>query len=440
MSVGQVTHEIFHSKAIRNRILFTIAMLVVFRIAAHIPLPGADLSKLGNLLSGNQLLSIFSLLTGGGIEKLSIVMMGVSPYITASIIVQLLTVVVPKWEHLSKEGERGQRIINRWTRILTLPLGLIQAYGLLALLTSTQDGQTLFEQLGAGTMLWLMFLTTAGTMLLLWIGDLITESGIGNGISVLIFAGIVAGVPGLVSSYASLAMSGGDTTQIGVLLAAAIFTLAMIVLIVLVTDAHRKIPITYATKAAQGGASLASSSFIPIPVNQAGMIPIIFAVSLLALPGLLANYLQAAKTAWISESAKWVITNFTQNSAWYLLTYFLLIVAFTFFYVSVSFNPEQVAENIQKRGGFVPGLRPGKQTAEYLGTISRRLTLLGSFFIAIVAILPLSIRFFSSDTFGSTIPVLVSGAGLIIIVGVVLELVRQVNAQLLMQDYEKFSA
>lgn len=436
MTVGQITHEILHSKEIRKRILFTVWILFVFRLAAHIPIPGTDLQRLGTLLSGNQLLSIFSLLTGGGLDRLSIVMMGISPYITASIIVQLMTVIVPKWETLSKEGERGQRIINRWTRIITVPIGLVQAYGLLTLITTTTGGESIFTTLNAGIMLWMMFLTTAGTMMLLWLGDLITESGIGNGTSVIIFSGILAGIPGLVQQYAGLVSA--DSSQIYVLIAAAAFTLAMVVFIVLISDGQRKIPITYATKQMQGRVSN-ENSFIPIPVNQAGMIPIIFAVSLLSLPSLLANYLQAAKSEWLQTASKWVLQNFAQDSGWYLGTYFVLIIVFTYFYVSVAFNPEQVAENIQKRGGFIPGHRPGRQTAEFLGTVSRRLTLLGSLFIAIVALLPLTLRFVSDGSFGSTIPVLVSGAGLIIVVGVVLELVRQVNAQLMMQDYEKFS-
>lgn len=436
MTVAQITHEILHSKELRKRILFTVWILFVFRLAAHITIPGIDVQRVSSLLSGNQLFSIFSLLTGGGLDRMSIVMMGISPYITASIIVQLLTVIVPKWEQLSKEGERGQRIINRWTRIITVPIAFMQAYGLLSLLTSTGQGESLFTDSSASTIIWAIFIATTGTMLLLWLGDLITEKGIGNGTSVIIFAGILAGVPGLIQQYAGLVSV--DASQFYILLAAGAFTLAMIVFIVLISDGQRKIPITYATKAMQGRVSN-ESSFIPIPVNQAGMIPIIFAVSLLALPSLLANYLQVANSDWLKGASTWVMQNFTQDSGWYLGSYFFLIILFTYFYVSVAFNPEQVAENIQKRGGFIPGMRPGRQTADFLGKVSRRLTLLGSLFIAIVALLPLTMKFFSNESFGATVPVLVSGAGLIIVVGVVLELVRQVNAQLMMQDYEKFS-
>lgn len=439
MTVGQIVHEIFHSQTLRKRIFFTVWILLVFRLFAHIPVPGANLEGMSSLLSGNQLLSIFSLLTGGGLEQVSIVMMGVSPYITASIIVQLLTVIVPSWEQLSKEGERGQRIINRWSRILTIPLGLLQSYGLISLLVNqgSQSDVSIIDIAGASTVIYLMFIVTFGSMIMLWLGDLITERGIGNGISVLIFAGIVAGVPGLVQSYAQLVSA--DASQLFVLAAGALFALAMVVFIVVISDARRQIPISYAGRSLSGAKSLAGSSFLPIPVNQAGMIPIIFAVSLLSLPPLAANFLQNARTQWVADLAKWTLANFTSNSAWYLGSYFVLIVAFTYFYVSVSFNPEQVAENVQKRSGFIPGIRPGKQTAEYLGGVSRRLTLLGALFIAIVAILPLSLQLFSKASFAQTIPVLVSGAGLIIIVGVVLELVRQVNAQLMMQDYEKFS-
>lgn len=436
MTVSQVIHEIFHSKDIRRRIFFTIWILFVFRLAAHIPIPGVNVQQLGGEM--NALLSIFSLLTGGGLEQMSIVMMGLSPYITASIIVQLLTVVIPKWEQLSKEGERGQKIINKWTRVLTVPLAFIQSYGLIALLSQGTQGAQILSSNSISMILYMMFIATVGSMLMLWLGDLITENGIGNGISVIIFAGIIAGIPRIVAQYVELITV--DTSQVLPLIFAALFALALIVFIVLITDGQRKIPISYAGKSASGQSGLLGNSFIPIPVNQAGMIPIIFAVSLLALPPLLANFLKAAKTKWVADISNWIITSFTADSGYYLITYFLLIILFTYFYVSITFNPKQVAENIQKRGGFIPGIRPGKHTSEYLGNISKRLTLLGSVSIATVALLPMALPLLnSSSSTTNQIPVLISGAGLIIIVGVVLELVRQINAQLLMQDYQKFS-
>ena len=436
MTVGQVVHEIFHSRDIRRRIFYTLWILFAFRLIAHVPIPGANVQALGGEM--NQLLSIFSLLTGGGLEQLSIVMMGLSPYITASIIIQLLTVVIPKWEQLSKEGERGQRIINKWTRVLTVPLAFVQSYGLIALLSSGNEQQSILVSDSVGMIMFMMFIATTGSMLLLWLGDQITEKGIGNGISVLIFAGIISGVPRIVAQCAELITL--DSQQILPLIFAALFALALIVFIVLIADGQRKIPVSYAGKSVSGQSGILGNSFIPIPVNQAGMIPIIFAVSLLALPGLLANFLSAAKTKWVADISKWTVTNFIPSSPWYLITYFFLIIAFTYFYVSITFNPEQVAENIQKRGGFIPGIRPGKQTSKYLGGISRRLTLLGSFSIAIIALLPMAMPLLNESTgLTNQIPVLISGAGLIIIVGVVLELVRQINAQLLMQDYQKFT-
>lgn len=424
--------QIWHTKALRNKILFTLFALAVFRLVAHIPVPGASLEGISQVMERNQLLGVFSALTGGGVERFSIVLMGISPYITASIVLQLLTVVVPKLENLSKEGERGRQIINKYTRYLTVPLGLVQSYGMIALLSSGSQGISIFTSQSWTTIPFAMLIITTGTLFLMWLGEIISERGIGNGISILIFAGIISGIPGILGP--SLSLSTESATYLIPLIGIIIFTIILTGVIVIVTEAQRQIPVTYAGHSFRSSTKM--SSHIPIRVNQAGMIPIIFAVSVVALPGFLANFLQNAQTPWVQSVAKWFITQFNRGGSIYMLFYFTLVVAFTYFYVNLTFKPEQVAENIQRRGGFVPGIRPGRQTAEYLSAVLNRVTLLGSVFLGTVAILPYIIQALSSGLQAS-VPLLISGAGMIIIVGVVLEIIRQINAQLIMQDYDK---
>lgn len=423
--------QIWNSKDLRKKILFTIAIIVIFRLSTHITIPGINVQNLKDVLDQNRILGIFSLLTGGSVENFSIMLMGLSPYINASIIIQLLTVISPKLEALNKEGEQGRNKLNKYTRWLTVPLAFLQSYGTILILNSQG---TIIENINdPKVILPIMLTVTAGTVFILWLGELISEKGIGNGVSLLIFAGIVASIPTIVGQ--TLALSQQESEKLIPFIAIIIITILLTILIVLVTEAVRNIPITYA----RGSRGRGEQAAIPIRINQAGMIPIIFAVSIVSFPVVLARLFVAnSQTPWVVNVANFIINHLQNDRPAYLIIYFLLIIAFTYFYVSITFNPEQVAENIQKRGGFIPGLRPGKQTAEYLGKVSNRLNLFGGLFIASIALAPLLIQMvISGSTFGS-IPLLVSGAGMIIVVGVVLDLMRQINAQLVMHDYEKF--
>jgi len=423
--------DIWNTKTLRNRIGFTLFVIFIFRLLAHIPVPGANIENLSQVLERNQLLGVYSVLTGGGIEQFSIALMGISPYITASIILQLLTVVLPKLEQLSKEGEQGRRIINKYTRNLTVPLAFIQSYGMIQLINSTAGGNiSIIADMSAANILFTMLILTTGTLLLMWLGEIISEEGIGNGISIIIFAGIVANVPVLLGPALSLAKTNAANYMplIGVIA----FILLLTYVIIVINEGQRQIPITYAGRNMPGS----GFSHLPIRVNQAGMIPIIFAVALVALPGLLAGFFLEAKSEWTRNFANIIFNEFNSGGYIYITLYFLLVVAFTFFYVSIIFNPEQVADNIQRRGGFIPGIRPGKETAEYLAKVSSRITLFGAFFLGFIAILPIMFQNVISRT-SMNVPMLISGAGLLIIVGVVLEIIRQINSQLVMQDYDK---
>ncbi len=419
--------QLWRSEELRRRILLTLGLLFAYRVVAHIPVPGIDPYELSTILeSGGGLggvLSVFAALTGGGLDNLSIVLLGLSPYINASIIMQLSTVIFPKLEALSKEGEQGRQQINRYTRWLTLPLAFVQSYGFLLLLS--QSLGTNFIDTSFPSILLPMLYVTTGAVFLMWLGELITEKGIGNGISLIIFTGIVAGIP---SVLASMFYAGEGRLMAFYLFC--IVSLAMLVAIVLFTDAHRLIPITYANQ----GAGRGVQGNIPIRLNQAGMIPIIFAISLITLPSIIGQFLQTSERF---DGVSTFINAYLdpQNPTFiYIFAYFALVLGFTYFYVSVTFKPEEVAESIQKRGGFVPGTRPGKQTASLLARVSNRLNLWGGTFLGIVAIVPLLFTKFSDLTPQDLI---ISGSGLIIVVGVVMELIRQINAQLLAHDYEK---
>ena len=419
--------QLWHTEDLRRRFLITLGLLLVYRVVAHVTVPGTDPFALEQYLatrasSGTGAVGIFAALTGGAIDSFSVVMLGLSPYINASIIMQLCTVIFPKLEALSKEGVHGQQEINRYTRWLSLPLAFLQSYGFLVLLG--QGSGNLVDTSFPGVLFPMLFVT-AGSIFLMWLGELITEKGIGNGSSLIIFTGIVTDMP---TRLAGIFLAGQGTEAAFFLFI--IVALVTLIAVVLFTDAHRLVPITYANQ----GAGRGVQGGIPIRINQAGMVPIIFAVSLITFPAIIAQFLQTApRFQWL---VSWIQTylNSQNPSISYLLVYFLLVVGFTYFYVSVTFKPDDVAENIQKRGGFVPGIRPGPQTAKVLGRISNRLNLWGGTFLGIVAIIPL---IFAAYTNLSNTDFLISGSGLIIVVGVVLDLIRQVNAQMLAHDYEK---
>ena len=367
-------------------------------------------------------MGVFAALTGGAIDNFSVVMLGLSPYINASIIIQLCTVIFPKLEALSKEGASGQQQLNRYTRYFAIPLAFVQSYGFLILLG--QGGVQLVDLSFPGVLAPMLFVAT-GSIFLMWLGELITEKGIGNGISLIIFTGIVSGVPAVVSS-----MFIAGEGKMAAFYLFCIVSLAMLVAVVLFTDAHRLIPITYANQ----GAGRGVQGNIPIRLNQAGMIPIIFAISLITLPAIIAQFLSTAERFRPMVNFINVYINSQNPSVIYMALYFALVMGFTFFYVSVTFKPDDIADTIQKRGGFVPGVRPGKPTAELLARVSNRMNLWGGMSLAFVAIVPLIFTRYSAL---SSQDLIISGSGLIIIVGVVMELIRQINAQLLAHDYEK---
>lgn len=425
--------QIWNSKDLRKKILFTIGILILYRLIAHVPVPGVDITGLQAISARNELLQMFSLLTGGSAENFSVVLMGISPYINASIIVQLLTVVIPKLENLSKEGESGRRKINSYTRWLTLPLAFLQSYGMMILLNSQAKIPIISNIQDPTVVLPIMITLSAGTLLLVWLGEQISERGIGNGISLLIFASIISSVPEMIGKGLFLAQE--DQDKLIPFTVTVLLTIGLITIVILVTEAQRKVPLTYA---GSGMRSKTQQAFLPIRINQAGMIPIIFAVALISFPGILGQFLVNARSEWLREFGGTLTSVFQPGTTVYLMAYFLLVVAFTFFYVSITFNPEQVAENIQKRGGYVPGIRPGRQTSEYLGSVSNKLTLFGAFFLGFIALLPILLQFVFTTTALGSVPLLISGAGMIIIVGVVLDLIRQINAQLVMHDYNKF--
>lgn len=418
-------HQLWHTENLRRRILFTLGLLVVYRIVAHLPVPGTDPFALKQFLQSRDaggLIGVFAALTGGAVDNFSVVMLGLAPYINASIIIQLCTVIFPKLEAISKEGQQGQQQLNRYMRWLTLPLAFVQSYGFLILLS--RGGVQLIDTTFPAVLLPMIYVT-AGSVFLMWLGEIITEKGIGNGISMLIFTGIVANIPTQIS-----AMIVAGSSQRSAFILFAIVSLLMLIAVILFTDAHRLIPITYANQ----GAGRGVQGGIPVRLNQAGMVPIIFAVSLITLPVIVAQFLQTAPRFQFVVSFINTYLNASSPSYIYMVLYFLLVMAFTFFYVSVTFKPADIAESIQKRGGFVPGMRPGKQTADMLEKTSNRLNLWGGIFLGLIAIIPLLFTKFSTL---SSSNLLISGSGLIIVVGVVMELIRQVNAQMLAHDYDK---
>ncbi|NQU77633.1 preprotein translocase subunit SecY [Candidatus Falkowbacteria bacterium] len=417
--------QIFKIRDLRKSILFVLGMLVLFRLAAHVPLPGVDVEALRDLFSSNQILGLLNIMSGGAMRSFSLVAMGIGPYITASIIMQLLTMIVPALEELSKEGESGHQKINQYTRLLAVPLAVIQSYSMIILLQ--RSGRGIIGVLGPYQMLLMIATLAAGTMFLMWIGELITEKKIGNGISLIIFAGIVSQIP---TSIQQLVVTFDRSQLINMLFFAglAVITIAGVVYI---TEAQRNIPVSYAKRVRGNKMYGGTNTYLPLRVNQAGMIPIIFAISIILLPSMIAQFFQRANSVWMVKAAGFVIELF-QNQLFYGISYFVLVVAFTYFYTSVIFHPHQIAENLQRQGGFVPGIRPGNPTASYLGKVSQRIMLAGAMSLGLIAVLPLISKVFFTGI-GSLV---IGGASILIVVSVVLETVKQIEAQLEMREYE----
>jgi preprotein translocase subunit SecY len=425
--------QIWESKLLRTQILFTLAGLIVYRFIAAIPVPGIDLFAVRQVFASNSLLGVFSVLTGGSASNFSIVLMGISPYINASIIMQLMTVVIPKLEAMSKEGDAGRQKITSITRWLTLPLAFLQSYGMILLINNSVRGIQVIDTSNFMNVLPVMLIITAGTILLMWLGEIMTEYGIANGISILIFASILSGIPGILGQ--SLGLAKYNQSQLFSFIVVIFITLLMTAFVVIVSESQRNIPITYAGRSTAGRPGGAAA--IPIRINQAGMIPIIFAVSLITFPQVIASFLQNARSEWLRNVSTFILENFNQSGALYTFFLFLFVYGFTYFYVSITFNPVQIAENIQKRGGFIPGVRPGRHTAEFLQNVSSRLTFWGGLFLAFISVFPFILSGIFAQFQTGSVPLLIGGAGLIIIVGVVLEIVRRINTGLIMYDYDK---
>jgi preprotein translocase subunit SecY len=410
---------------VRKKLLFTAGIFVVFRIFAHIPVAGVDLVALKSLFSQSQFLGLLDVFSGGTLANFSVMALGLNPYINASIILQLLQMVFPKLEELAKEGESGTQKINQYTRLLTVPLALVQAVGMYALLRS----QHIITFLPTLKLIAFMLTMTAGTMFLVWIGELISEKGVGNGISLLIFAGIVGRLPVIFGQTVSTT----NSTNIFNLITFAVMALLVISSIVVINEATRQIAVYYAKRVRGNKMYGGQSTHLPLRVNQAGVIPIIFAVSMVLLPSLVANYLTASKVAIVHNIAVYVSTLFNPNGLFYNSLYFILVVGFTYFYTAVIFNPKKIAEEIQKYGGFIPGIRPGTPTANYLNYILTRITLAGALFLGLIAIFPTIAR---SITHMQNL--LLGGTGILIVVSVVLETIKAIEAQLVMRSYEGF--
>jgi len=420
--ITNALQSIFSIKDLRKKIIATLLLVLVYKFLSVIPIPGVNTTGLAAIIEGQKWLSFFSALMGWGLQNFSIILMGLSPYINAVIIIQLLWVIVPRIGELRKQGEQGQKKTTKYTRLLTLPIAFLQSYGMIILLNSLAGG-SIIDTSNTSVVLSAMVIATAGTIFLMWLGEIMTEYGISNGISIIIMAWVLSTTPGVISGYFS-------TQQFSLFAGLFLATLVIIYVIIKFTEGHRRIPIIYAKTGGE------EKSYFPIKVNQAGMIPIIFSISIITFPAILGQIL--ANTSWGNASAVGdiLVRYFSlDNPSWYFIViYFLLVLAFSFFYVSITFNTEEIAENIQKRGWYIPGIRPGEDTANYLQKVSNHLNFFGGWFLALIAVLPYVLGKF----LGQSVDLIVTGAGLIIIVSVLLDIIRRVDGEMKMFDYSKY--
>ncbi len=443
----EAVRNAFRLPDLRQKLFVTFGLLTLYRLAANIPLPGVDQDALASIFQGsdNILLNLLNFFSGGGLSRMGVMALGVYPYITASIILQLLIPIIPALEELSKEGESGRARINQYTLWLTIPLAVLQAIAQGTLLASQSSGLSVLPNWGfsGGDLLptlTLLIGMTAGTMLGVWLGQLITEQGIGNGVSLIIFAGIVSNVPyqlRLLSQNAAM------------LVVFAIITILTVMLIVWIQEGQRRIPVQYGkrVRTMRGNRMMmvgGQSTYVPLRVNTAGMIPLIFAQSLLILPSTLASYF-VGQTNWIGSVSTWIYQFFNPSNFFYWLFYFLLTVVFTYFYTDVLFRQQNLAESLQKQGGFIPGIRPGPRTESYLNGVLQRITLVGALFLGFIAVLPFLVGTLADTLFGGSSSLItgynsliISSSGLLIVVGVVLDTMKQIEAQLMMRNYEGF--
>ena len=416
---------IFKDPELRKKIFFVLGTLLIFRLVAVLPIPGVDTLRLKAFFEGNQFFGLLNIFSGGALDNLSVVMLGVGPYITASIIMQLLTMIIPRLEQIYKEeGEAGRQKFNMWTRWLTVPLAGLQTYGMISLFRS----QGIFGDLTGLELGTIILTATAGTVFLMWLGELITEKNIGNGVSIIIFAGIVASLPTSVSQTLII----WDPAKVFTYLGYAVFAVLVIAAVVFVTEGQRNIPVSYAKRVRGNRVYGGTSTHLPLRVNQAGVIPIIFAMSIMLFPGMIANFFVHASNPTVANIAT-SVDNIFKNQWFYGAAYFILVVLFTYFYTAVTFDPKNIAENLQKQGGFVPGIRPGQATAEYLHRVLNRITLTGALFLGAIAVLPFVVQ---GVTNLKTLTI--GGTGILIVVSVVIEIMKQIESQMIMRDYEGF--
>jgi preprotein translocase subunit SecY len=427
---------------LRRKLLFTLGLLLAFRVLASISIPGANPVALNDLFSGNSLLGLLNLFSGGGLQRFTIVALGLNPYINATIIMQLMTVVSVRLKELSKEGEIGRKKITRYTRWLTVPLAMLQAYGYLALFTNpqvTKDGAILSNPTGA-TEISIILTLTAGTIIAMWLGELITEYGVGNGVSLIIFVGIIGRLPAAIVGYGGT----GGTAHLVQLAVMTLIAVAVTAGVIEVQQAQRKVPVQSAQRVLNvrtGMASQGRRNFLPLRVNAAGVIPIIFAISIMTFPTIFANLFQSS-SGWTLAVSSWITTNWQATGGFIPLNflyngiYFLLVMGFTYFYTAIVFDPVDVADNLKKQSTFIPGIRPGRSTAEYLGKVMGRITLAGALFLAMITVvLPLLTAVLTGVPSTS---LYLGGTAILIVVGVALDTMKQIETQLLMRQYKGF--
>ncbi|OHB19789.1 MAG: preprotein translocase subunit SecY [Parcubacteria group bacterium RIFCSPHIGHO2_01_FULL_56_18] len=407
---------------LRNRVLFALGALIVFRLLAAIPIPSVDPVALQNFLSNNQFFGLLNIFSGGGFSNLSIVMLGVGPYITASIVMQLLTVLVPKLKEIyQEEGDAGRARFMQYSRYLTVPLAFIQGFAFLLILQQQGIVAPMTVEMAIVNTL----IIAAGSIFLMWIGELITEFGVGNGVSLIIFAGIVSRIPTDLSQF----IFNFDVTQLPAVIGFAAAGVAIVAAVVFISEAERPIPVTYARRVRGSKVLGGVSTYLPLRVNQAGVMPIIFALSFLLFPQMIATFLSASSVSWLSSGASTVLAGLN-NQAIYGTMYFFLVFIFTYFYTAITFEPHQIAKNLQKNGAFIPGVRPGLTTAEYLGNIITRITLVGALFLGLIAVLPIILQGATGIT-----AITIGGTALLIAVSVILDVVKKIDAQTSIREY-----
>lgn len=417
--------QIFSIPDLRKKIFIVLALLIVFRLFAAIPVPGIDATRLKAIFSSNQLLGILNIFSGGTLGNLSVVMLGVGPYITATIIMQLLTMIFPRMKEMYyEEGEAGRMKFNQISRYLTIPLSLVQAYAFLNILIS----QKVLDALAFPSMIKNIILITAGTMLVMWIGELISEYKIGNGISLIIFAGIISGIPNTVRS----AVLSYHPSMLPTYLAFLVVAIVIIAGVVIINEAERKVPVSYAKRVRGNRMFGGVSTYLPLKVNQAGVIPIIFAISIMLFPQFIGQVFAVIKAPWALSVSGFLIKLF-ENQIIYSGLYFVLVLLFTYFYTMVTFDPKEIAQNLQKNGGFVPGIRPGQPTATFLSQVLNRITLVGALFLGLIAVFPTLMK----GVTGSA-ALTIGGTAILIVVSVALETSKQIKSQLVMREYEGF--